>query len=134
MGAAYRAALRGTAVSGFDQTLAWGHVVSGIVIWFFALWRVSLRFTRGAPAHADIGQPLLERIGAAVHFILYALLLLMPVSGTIAWFFEVRLAGEAHELAKYVLVPTVGLHVAGALAHHYWFKNDVLRRMMRPAD
>ena len=79
------------------------------------------------------GNPLLEKLAAAVHFILYALLLVMPISGSVAWFFGIEAAGEAHSMARFVLLPAVLLHVAGALAHHFLFRDETMKRMVRPA-
>jgi len=37
---------------------------------------------------------------------------------------------ESHKVSAYVLAALVVLHVAGALRHHLFKKNDVLRRMI----
>ena len=36
---------------------------------------------------------------------------------------------EVHAVSSYVLLALVVVHFAGALNHHFWQKNDVLRRM-----
>jgi cytochrome b561 len=36
---------------------------------------------------------------------------------------------EAHAVSSYVLLALVVVHFVGALNHHFWQKNDVLRRM-----
>ena len=40
---------------------------------------------------------------------------------------------EVHELVARVLLVLIGLHVAGALRHHFLLKDDVLRRMLPAA-
>ena len=77
-------------------------------------------------------HPALQFLANLIHVLLYILLLTMPLSGAVAWFFGVEAAANAHSLARFVLLPSVLLHIAGALANHFWFKTDVLRRMMRP--
>lgn len=130
---AYDAIMDGETPATLDMILAQGHVIAGIAIWLFAAWRVSLRFTRGVPAPVPGGNPLLEKLAGFVHFVLYALLLLMPISGSVAWFLGVEAAAEGHSLARFVLLPAVLLHVAGALAHHFLFKDETMKRMVRPA-
>jgi cytochrome b561 len=37
---------------------------------------------------------------------------------------------ETHMALAYVLAGLVAVHVIGALRHHFWKRNDVLRRMI----
>ncbi len=129
---AYDALNDGEVPAALDMLLARGHVIAGIVIWLFALWRVSLRFTRGVPAPVPGGNPLLEKLAAFIHFLLYALLLAMPISGSAAWFLSIEQAAYGHSIARFVLLPAVLLHIAGALAHHFVFKDETMKRMVRP--
>ena len=39
------------------------------------------------------------------------------------------LVEETHAVSSYALLALVAVHVVGALNHHFWQKNDVLRRM-----
>lgn len=91
---------------------------------------------------------LLER---TVHFILYVCLFVMPLSGWIMTtaagqpprFMGYKLAlpgvpvkkslGElmwqVHSITIWILMGLIVLHIAAALKHHFWDKDDVLRRM-----
>ncbi|MCU0830758.1 MAG: cytochrome b/b6 domain-containing protein [Rhizobiaceae bacterium] len=129
---AFDAYMDGGVPGGFDLALAWAHVVSGLAIWVFAAWRLWLRFTRGVPAHPGGASKLDVYASNAVHVVLYGLLLLMPVSGSAAWFLGIEAAADGHSNARFILLPAVLLHIAGALAQHFWFKTDVLKRMMKP--
>jgi cytochrome b561 len=128
---AYDAIMDGEAPETFDLVMAWGHVVSGLIIWVFAAWRLVLRFTRGVPAL----PPTLSRLDViaskVVHVVLYGLLLAMPVSGSLAWFLGIEAAADGHSNARFILLPAILLHIAGALMQHYRWKTDVLKRMMR---
>lgn len=126
-------AVRNSAVpASGDMTLAWLHVAAGIAIFVFAAWRVYLALTRGVPQPPESEHPALRILAKATHGGLYLLLLGMPISGAAAWFGGVEAAAFAHGMAKYVLIPLILLHVVGALAHHFVFKTDVLRRMLKP--
>lgn len=124
--------LTGGSADATTRLLANLHVVAGIAIFAFAAWRVYLAFTRGVPQPPESERPALRILAKATHGLLYLLLLGMPISGAAAWFGGVEAAAFGHATAKYVLLPLILLHVVGALAHHYVFKTDVLRRMTRP--
>jgi cytochrome b561 len=129
---AYRAFRRGTEPSAdqvFDANI---HVYVGIAILALALARLALRFRLGVPAYPDEGSKAEKYVAAAVHWILYLVILGMPVTGGLAWYFGLGWAGEIHELAKPVIIVAVVLHAAGALWQHFYSKTDVLTRMLRP--
>jgi len=75
---------------------------------------------------------MLQLLSEVVHVAIYALLLLLPVSGLVAWFFSVPAAGTIHVLLKNALLAAIVLHVAGALFQHFIRRSDVLMRMLRP--
>ena len=56
----------------------------------------------------------------------------MPVSGALAWFGDVAPETRAHTAAKFLLIPFVALHIAGALHHALVAKGGVFARMIRP--
>lgn len=130
---AFDAYLDGGVPATADLWLARAHVVSGIAIWIFALWRLMLRFTRGVPPHPEAGSALQHRIAGIVLIALYAVMLLMPVSGSAAWFLGIEQAGDMHSLARFVMLPAILLHILGALVQHFVLKTDSLRRIVKPA-
>lgn len=91
-------------------TTAAAHVWIGVAILVLALVRVAIRLTRGAPDLPAGGHPVTDLIAKLTHLGLYALLLLIPVSGLMAWFGGVDAAGEVHEV-------TFNLGIALALLH-----------------
>lgn len=129
----WRAAQRGDSVDADEAVLGYLHMAAGITVLVLVAWRLALRFTRGVPA-ADPSEPAILRLLAALaHFALYALIIILPVSGFVGWVFGVNGAIGAHLVAKKVLLPLIGLHVVGALVHHFVWKTDVLKRMLVPA-
>ena len=117
----------------FDPVVAL-HVFGGLAVLAFALWRIVLRQRRGAPPPPE-SEPAPLRLAAHLgHMALYALMVLMPVSGAVAWFGTVEAAAEAHEAMKPALLILVLVHVAAALWHQFWLKDGLMLRMKRPLD
>jgi cytochrome b561 len=108
------------------------HVVVGVTILVLAVIRLSIRLVRGAPPVHHDKPEFLNWLGLATHYLLYGFIFAMPLTGAIAWFGGVELSAELHELGRLVLIPAIGLHVLGALAEHFVFKNNSLLRMLNP--
>jgi len=111
------------------------------------LWRITER--RPAPAPMPAWQ---QRMASATHVLLYALLILIPLSGwlynsaagfPLQWFRLVNLpaltatnptlkaaAKEFHESAVAVLLTLVALHALAALKHHFIDRDHTLRSML----
>ena len=107
------------------------HVIIGLLIFILALVRIYIHLTRGAPA-LPAEEPVIQRfLASATHIALYAIILLMPISGAAAWFGGIEQAGDAHELGKVAMIAFVALHVVGAIYQHFVLKTDVVKRMVR---
>jgi cytochrome b561 len=106
------------------------HVAVGFLILALAVWRLVLRLTRGVPALPAGEHPALKLVASGTHVLFYVLLIGMPLSGAAAWILGVVPAAQAHSVAEKLLILLIGLHVLAALAQHFWFKTDVLKRMV----
>ena len=106
------------------------HAVAGALILVLVLWRLVLRRRRGVPGLPEGEHPALKALATGTHMALNLLLILMVLSGAAAWMTGIEAIGDAHSIARLVLVPLVILHILAALYHHYWRKTDVLRRML----
>lgn len=129
---AWRAHVEGREIT-FDPLVA-QHVFGGVLIAILVLWRIALRVRRGAPPPPEEEAPALRLVAKGTHGLLYVLMLLLPLSGGLAWFMDVRPAAGAHEIMKTLLMLLVGLHIAGALYHQFVLGNNLIGRMKRPAD
>lgn len=107
------------------------HVFGGLLILALVLWRIVLRGTRGAPALPAEEPAAMQLVARLTHLGLYALMLLMPVSGAVAWFGGAEAAAEAHEVMRILLLALVALHVLGALYQQFVLKTDIMARMKR---
>ena len=129
IGAGFRAMMRGE-VPAFDIRI-WAHIAAGIVILALVVWRLTLRIRRGVPPVPE-GARALKLAAHIGHWVLYALMVLLPISGLAAWFGGIGAAGNAHSLMTTLLLIVVGVHVLAALWHQFWLKDRLLLRMMRP--
>ena len=131
--------------------ISW-HKSFGMVVLILALARIAWRLAnRGTPA--PVPMPKRQQIAAATgHGLLYLLILAQPLTGwamssaanypvtLFGWFQFPALVGashdlheileEVHEVNFYALVIVAVLHAAAALYHHFWMKDDALRRML----
>ena len=133
------------------QMFTWHKSVGATVLALFfvrSLWRL----THAAPA--PLPMPSWQRLAAqALHVLLYAMLLLQPLSG---WLYS-NAAGRQiiylgfiplpiligkdkalaetleglHNTGAVIVAVAVGLHVLAALKHHFIDRDDTLRRMLR---
>lgn len=127
---AWDAYVAGTTLK-FNPLVA-AHVAGGLLILLLVGWRLVVRVTRGVPPPPEQEALPLRILAKLTHGLLYAILIAMPVTGAVAWFGGVGQAASAHNVIKVALVFLVGLHVVGALVHHFIFKSNVLIRMWRP--
>ena len=107
------------------------HVLAGLLTFVLMLIRVFMRFTKGAPALPKDESAMMKMAAHATHGILYLALLLMPISGALAWFGQVDLAATAHQTLKFVLLAFVALHILAALYHQFVLKNGLIKRMLK---
>ena len=68
-----------------------------------------------------------------MHFLFYALLVFMPVTGILAWYFGLP-TGDLHELGQPAFIALIVAHVAAALWHQFVQRDGLIRRMVVPAQ
>ncbi len=132
------------------STLYGWHKSFGIIILVLALLRVIWSLSNKTPSLNIVRY---EQIAArCMHFILYILMIFMPLSGWImscaaghppSLFGMVTLPNIVapnnelrdvfalmHQWIAYCLIVLIVIHVLAALKHHFIDKNDILRRML----
>lgn len=136
------------------QTATNTHKTIGIVILALTLVRLGWRLAHQLPALPEGMTKLVRRVARATHGLFYFFLLILPLSG---WWmssavpdrhsfgfgvFDIPFlpvprgwasAGPAHGIHTnlvWVMVALVVLHIAAALKHHFFDKDDVLARML----
>ena len=71
-------------------------------------------------------------LAIVTHWLLYLIIFGMPVTGMLAWFFQIHISGDIHQAAQPLIYIVVGLHAVAALWQHFVAKTDVLMRMLVP--
>lgn len=116
--------------SAFSPLVA-GHVAGGMLVLVLALWRLGLRRKHGVPPLPAEEGPLGRALAHLTHGMLYVLLILMPVSGAVAWFGASQTAADGHGLLRFGMLGFVALHIIGALYHQFVLKDNLMARMKR---
>jgi cytochrome b561 len=135
---------------GLTQT----HKSIGVTVFALTVARLCLRILTTAPK-PEPSAPLLVQAAKAAHISLYALLLLIPLSGwlmvtttpvrvptTVSGLFELpyllapdlptyRFAHAVHVASAVSLAILIALHVAAALVHAMWWRDRTMVRMWR---
>lgn len=126
------------------------HFSLGLLVFLLVWVRIVLRVTGSTPPIVPAPPVWQEKLGKAVHGFLYLLMVLMPLIGWAALsargkaipFFGLSLPAllaedkalgrqimEVHELGGNLGYFLIGGHAAAALFHHYFVKDNTLRRM-----
>ena len=135
------------------------HKSAGLTILALALFRILWRLLHRPPALPSTMKPWERGAAAFTHLAFYILMIAIPLTGWAMastsssgvptfWFglFEVPalpgLSGaeemhdiheaseEAHEILANLTILLLLLHVGAALKHHFWNRDDVLKRML----
>lgn len=128
------------------------HKSFGLTILALAVLRLAWRWANPTPELPTTLRPHERVLARFTHFMLYALLFAMPLSGwtmssargfPVSWFGLFQLPDlvpkskplyqalvTTHGALACVLAAVVALHIAGALTHHFIKRDDVLRRML----
>ncbi len=129
------------------------HKTLGVAVFFVALARILWAISQAKPGLLNADHRFESFAAETVHWLLYAALVFLPLSGWIAhaaaagfapiwWPFGQGLPlvpkstgiehffGALHWLAGRVLILSLLLHIAGALKHHFIDRDATLRRML----
>ena len=129
------------------------HKSTGLLILVLSLARLGWRLTHRPPAFPAAMPGWEKLVGSITHWIFYALMVLIPLSGWImssagdrpldfyglfpVMKFDVvkesalwDVAHEGHELLAFAMIGLLLLHIGAALRHHIVLKDGVLARML----
>lgn len=128
------------------------HKSLGLTLLGIVVLRLLWRWTRPVPADVPGLSPWIRRTAGTVHWGLYAMMLVMPLSGwllnsaegyPLQWFKLFNLpalagrsedlaafAGDVHENGFWILAALVAGHVMAALFHHFFLGDGTLHRML----
>jgi cytochrome b561 len=131
------------------------HALLGTAVLVLSAVRIAWRLGHEPPPiPREAAGPVMRRAAAVVHFLLYALMFLVPLIGipTLLYrgrgldfgLFQVpspfartpeifRPLTEAHELVAYALIGLAAAHMLAALYHHFIRRDEVLLQMLTSA-
>ena len=127
------------------------HFMLGLTILLLVVVRIAARILTAKPPITPQPSAWQMHLSKGVHWGLYAFMLVMPLlgwtilsaEGKIIPFYGLELfplvnpskalaeqVQEIHETIGTIGYYLIGLHAAAALVHHYFFKDDTLKRML----
>jgi cytochrome b561 len=128
------------------------HVSSGQLIVALLALRIIWRFVEPPPPETGPAGSWADRAAKFAHILFYVLLIAAPAAGVVAlfangkplplfglgeiaspWVKDKALehsAKEVHEWLANGLIVLAALHASAALAHHFWLRDGVLKRML----
>lgn len=128
------------------------HKSLGLTVLALGIVRLGYRFVKAPPAYPASFDRRARRAASANHVILYALILVMPLTGALAtalfgrplpWFglfslpspFEAdelvgKLVFKSHKLLAYLVYLAVAAHIGSSLWHEFVKKDGSLARML----
>jgi cytochrome b561 len=131
--------------------IAWHLSIGGLIL-LVTLVRLGWRTVSAVPPPPADLPASLRLLSRATHFLLYTILIVLPLLGWInanargwtVWLAGViplpalvpsgsswgRQMGEVHQIVAFVLIGVVGFHVLGALYHQFVLRDALLSRML----
>lgn len=122
------------------------HVLAGGTVLLLMLARLVFRNRDGIPP--AMGNTPMDKVAKGIHYLLYAVLILLPVSGMMQVLtsdvgkaiaagdatllpekFDGVAAHGVHETLVIVLIALVAVHILGALKHQFVMKDNIMDRM-----
>lgn len=133
------------------------HISAGLAVVILLVVRLAWNLVNPPPSAGPATLSIwLVRLGRAAHYLLYALLIAVPVAGIVLQFARgdalpifgiadiaspwgrdrafARSVKEVHEILAHTLVIVAGFHAAAALFHHWVLRDRTLARMLPRFD
>ncbi|WP_425091190.1 cytochrome b [Tropicimonas sp. S265A] len=110
------------------------HFVIGGCILGLTMWRFAVRQEQGVPPPPAAEPEVLKRAGHAAHLGFYVVLILLPVTGGLAWGMESDALSKVHEILRLILVALIFAHIGAVIFHQKVLRSGLLQRMTRTQD
>ena len=139
--------------NGPDKFQLYGmHKTTGVIILFLVVLRIIWKQLNTSPLLPNTLDEWQKYAARAGHVLLYALMVSMPLSGwamssaagfavsVFGWFTLPNIVApnkellaafrELHEIGAYLFIITILLHITAALLHHFYYRDNVLQRIL----
>lgn len=130
-----------------------GHYLAGLAVLALLVPRLLARLAGPAPPIVPTPRPIITTAAHMLHLALYAFLLIQPILGIlqvnyagdlvslpwVGWSLPALVGpnhaahesvGEIHETLGEIFYWVIGLHIAASLWHHFFVRDNTLRRML----
>ncbi|MCL4115185.1 UNVERIFIED_CONTAM: hypothetical protein GTU68_035915 [Idotea baltica] len=129
------------------------HKAAGVIIGVLMILRLLWNALQTKPRHVGDDKAVVKLMAKSAHYVLYLLVFLMVISGylistakgqgvDVFGLFEIpallpddkdrgELAGWLHEWMGLGFILLVGIHALAALLHHFFYKDETLKRMLK---
>jgi len=124
------------------------HKSFGVIIFLLTVWRIIVIIKHGIPEVLPKHEKLQRIVSKSVQGIIYLLLLILPLAGYLMGSRDINFLGlipipgielpnsvhgffhSVHIVGAYALIALICLHICGAIYHHVWVKDNVLKAML----
>lgn len=107
------------------------HVSVGTAVLVLVLWRIRVRRRRPPPPPPPGFDPHIESLVRLVHRTTYLVMVLVPLTGLLAFFGDLRPVSTIHNVLAVLLLLLIAMHASGALYHQFVRHDGLLMRMLR---
>lgn len=108
------------------------HVILGILILVMMFVRLYLRLKTKTPSLPEKMPTPMKLLAKSSHYLLYFFLLLMPITGLLGWFVELKFAIRIHTYSSSILLTLILFHICATIFHEGVLGNKIIQRMLHP--
>ena len=108
---------------------SWYHLFFGLTIFLSMVIRFILRIILGVPKPTKQSSSLTIILAKIIHWLFYLVLLIVPISGFVAWNTSNLLIGNLHSASVNALYVLVLIHLIAIVYHQIFLEDNLIDRM-----
>ena len=108
---------------------SWYHLFFGLTIFLLMVIRFILRIIFGVPKPTKQSSSLTIIVAKIIHWLFYLVLLIVPISGFVAWNTSNLLIGNLHSASVNALYVLVVIHLIAIVYHQIFLEDNLIDRM-----
>jgi len=110
----------------------WLHIAAGSAVLGLAVIRLALRLTCGVPPEPRAAPWVFRVLARSGQWVFYLLFFAMPITGLLTYYHGLAWAQVLHaEVLRPLFWLLITVHVGLALAHQFYWKTDMLGKVIR---
>ncbi len=108
---------------------SWYHLFFGLIIFLLMVIRLILRIRLGVPKPTKKSSSITIVLAKIIHWLFYAVLFTVPITGFIAWNTSNLLIGNLHTASVKALYALVLIHLTAIVYHQIFLEDNLIDRM-----